>query len=318
MSNRNTFFHKNCIYPTSITSKRIHIKSNIDILSLTNSTTYHNPIELNRLVLSKRSVSRSRVVKEGTKEDRDTNSNKPERCLINTNSNDPTEDTSNHVTNKKPKLINPIISLSNEMNVKNPFEGMKTVTVKLDGRNKNKVKTLWGISERQSDLIQLIDEKDFIINRMTREKYELETELNTLQKRESKSLLNKIENTKTLNLLTYRRNDTKKLTQKKTIECEVPRSSSKNLMAAYTTRKQRCPSINELSTKLTSGLTLVKNLEKCIMGIQYDLKLLEERDNAKPKARGIFGDELSNLKEKIKKLVKIADNQSILSYAINP
>lgn len=302
MSNRNTFFHTNRIHPNTISSKRIiHIKSNIDIPSLTNSTIYYKPIELNKLVLNKRSVSRSRVVKEDA--GRDTNSNNPERYIINTNSNDPTEDTSNHEIHNKPISLS--TKVTNKMNVKNPLKGM--VTVKLDGRNKHKVKTLWGISGKHSDIIQLIDEKDSIISRMTREKYELETELNTLRRKESKSLLNKIESSKSLkaslNLLTHRRTDTKESNK-----YEVPWSSN---VAACTTRKHR-PCINELNTKLTSGLTLVKNLEKCIMGIQCDLKLLETKDNTKPKARGMLCGELFNLKERIKKLVKIADNQNRL------
>lgn len=234
------------------------------------------------------------------------NSNKSERRLVNTNSNDPTEDTSNQIVQSK----QPITSLSNGMSSKSSLEGLKAVTVKLDGRNMHKVKTLWNIHENKADIEQLINEKDSIINKMTKEKHQLQTELNTLRRNETKSLLHKIEHSTALIPFTTRRTEL------------IPNQRNAfKLEAAYTTRKvdkiqARRPSINDINTKLTSGLNLVKNLEECIMGIQCDIRLLEERKNSKPRAKGKFSSELRNLKDKIRQFVTIADNQRI-SYQIN-
>eukprot|EP00826_Nyctotherus_ovalis_P006875 TRINITY_DN11679_c0_g4_i2.p1 TRINITY_DN11679_c0_g4~~TRINITY_DN11679_c0_g4_i2.p1 ORF type:complete len:182 (+),score=45.72 TRINITY_DN11679_c0_g4_i2:290-835(+) len=175
--------------------------------------------------------------------------------------------------------------------------------------------------ESKSDLIQLIDEKDSIISRITEEKYQLETELNTLRRKATKSLLSRMETSKAVAVpITCRKNDAEiGVSQRNVLKSEVLDKCKQHLMATYTARKAERqwnpqPYIHEINTKLTSGLNLIESLGKCIMGIQCDMKLVEAKE--KPKARGMFGEELLRLKGKIRTLVEMADRQDICCYSM--
>eukprot|EP00826_Nyctotherus_ovalis_P061984 TRINITY_DN8888_c0_g3_i1.p2 TRINITY_DN8888_c0_g3~~TRINITY_DN8888_c0_g3_i1.p2 ORF type:complete len:155 (-),score=20.82 TRINITY_DN8888_c0_g3_i1:147-611(-) len=153
---------------------------------------------------------------------------------------------------------------------------------------------------------------------MTKEKYLLETELNTLRQKTTQSLLHRITKNKAMAIPVTRRN-AKSGEMEEAFKYRTGGlcSTRQDLMGGYATRRWQCPrvSIGEINAKLTSGLHLVENLEKCIMGMQCDMKLLEVKVNPRP--RGMFSDDLQSLKEKIRTLVAIADKQSILSYATN-
>lgn len=260
---------------------------------------YNNYLELNNLMLSKRSNSRSKIVLKLTPKLR--SSIKPERPSLRIHSNDPTEDASGQPIQGRSSKSKPTISLTNSRDRRNSNNPFDTVF------NSNKVCTMktWDTQGSEAELIQLLEERDTIISKMTREKYQLETELNSLRRRATKSLLTKIDNTKTLPT-TYRKNTEMLLTQRNT--------SKNNLIPIYTKDKNRLQIPHTLiSTKLASGLNLITNLEKCIMGVQCDMRLMEIKD----KKKGVFSEELEELKEKIKRLVKIADEERILTHAVN-
>jgi hypothetical protein len=61
------------------------------------------------------------------------------------------------------------------------------------------------------------------------------------------------------------------------------------------------PSIND---KINASLSTLKNLENYIRGIKMDMMNGSE---AQPAPKGLFSNELNDLKKKIQKLVQIAD-----------
>lgn len=265
-------------------------------------------IELNSLI---RNTSRSRVIKEFSKKSRHCNSNKPR--LESKNLNDATEDTSSQIVRRKVSQLNPVISLSNNgTSRKSPLEAAAlTVGRRSTARAAHEL-------HNQSDLVQLIDEKDSLISKMTREKHLLETELNALRQKTTQSLLHKITKSKAMAMPVACRNaKSGEVEEAFKYRAGGLCSAGQSLTSGYATRRWQCSrvSIGEINAKLASGLHLVENLEKCIMGMQCDMKLLEAKANPGP--RGIFSDDLQSLKEKIRTLVTIADKRSTLSYATN-
>jgi len=239
---------------------------------------------------------------------------RPERIPFNANSNDPTEDVSSQPVLRKSS--HPIISLSDGRDRKSSPFGAQSMVAKSDTQHAYTIKT-WDTQESESEVAQLLEEKDSIISKMTKEKYKLETELNKLRRKATKSLLSRMENTKTLVIPTC--NNDLPQTQRNNKKTSTLYNAKRELMATYTVRKEekKMKEIprTSINAKLISGLNLITNLEKCIMGIQCDMRLMEAKKTTKTK--GIFKEELEDLKEKIKRLVKIADRQNVISYAVN-
>lgn len=269
------------------------LKGKIDVSALTKSSYLNQLIELNKLMVSKKLVMKVTPKLRG--------SIRPERISFNVNSNDPTEDVSGQ----------PILRKSSDGRDRrsSPF-GVQSIAGRSDTQHAYTIKT-WETQESESELAQLLEERDSIITKMTKEKYKLETELNELRRKATKSLLSRMENTKTIVIPV---NDIPQ-TQKNSIKASTLHNPKQELMATYTVRKEERKVKEILRTginaKLISGLNLVSNLEKCIMGIQCDIKLIEAKRTSTTKGR--FKDELKDLKQKIKQLVKIVDRPNAVN-----
>ena len=269
-----------------------------------------NEIGINKIILEGRNVSRSRVIRKFAK----TYSKNSDFQCIDTNRatlpdpSNPKEDTKKRLTLKKLGQLKSNDPLSNTgSSTRDILAGHKSGERKIQ-----RVKTLLNLHDVNSNkLTKIIDKQDGIIRKISKENKILETELKSLKRQVSKPLA------KTLNMKIDKNINSKKIGPETTLISRTKFKSEFQPDLPFNTKRQEKdnslkynPSMKNLTKKLMTGFNLMDDLKKCIMGIQYDVKVMEFKE--KEKKKQIFGEDLDNLKNKIKGLVKIANKEIMI------
>ena len=257
-----------------------------------------NEIGINKIILEGRNVSRSRVIRKFAK----TYSKNSDFQCIDTNgailpdSINPKEDTKKRLTLKKLGQLKSNDPLSNTgSSTRDILAGHKS-----DEKKIQRVKTLLNLHDvNNNKLTKIIDKQDGIIRKISKENKILETELKSLKRQVSKPLA------KTLNMKIDKNINSKKIGPETTLISRTKFKSEFQPDLPFNTKRQEKdnslkynPSMKNLTKKLMTGFNLMDDLKKCIMGIQYDVKVMEFKE--KEKKKQIFGEDLNNLKNEIK------------------
>ena len=230
------------------------------------------------------------------------------------NSNETTEDSKNPTMNKSIKVKGE--SPLNHTEIPRTNSRLKSDTVIQEVTTERNVKSSWGShkdAQIPSDcgkckkLIQAIKEKNSVIDKINKEKVKLEEQLRNMMRGTIK--LPKDSSTKRNQSIKHSNNfwiiDTN-IERKGSLHASSTHNSAKSiLLEKMQERKSPKNSIDNVNKKLDSSLDMLKTLESYISQIKTDVNSIN--DSQKRNRKGIFNEELTELRDKIGKLVVIAD-----------
>lgn len=251
-------------------------------------------IGIDKIILEGRSNNRLTLSGKLTKTYSNNIRNRQHRISVNMDSNNPTEDTIARSRSKG--LIEAKRALSNidapNKNTNTPiFSRNESVNKKSSDKNIFRARTSMDFHGRERQLKVILGQKELAIKRMTRKNLLLKAELETLKKKISKSVGKRVEN------VNNSTKNNRRFEKEENNEIHLFNEETKRGRPSFFDSS----AIN-INKKLANTLGIVKNLEKCIMGIQCDAKLLESKRNQ----HGAFREELDNLKDRIKVFVELS------------
>lgn len=211
----------------------------------------------------------------------------------------------------------------NHTEVPRTFSGLRADTHKSvhnGSKGIRSVKSSWGLHENVETrrecskcvkLIQIINEKNSAIEELEKEKQALKEKLNLalkssmkLDRRKPIAQRGQLDKLRNFPPITSIEGNKDFIVDLKSTSYTA---SKKDSMRSPLGLKKAFSPKNSLNNKINASLTTLKNLENYIKGIKMDIINNNEPQEVKTASKGLFYNELNDLKRKIKILVKAAD-----------